>query len=284
MNICSLQTKVLPPPPAHCVDSVFPKYYVDKVKSIAKRYFRVYAHIFYNHLEVLRKSGIEKMFYDSLTYFLIFIDMYSLVPSADLRPLASLVNRLVPKLKSTSAPSRSPLVTRLLNQSEEESRQMKLRLHQKDSSSSHPQSLDSEGRTSTSTTHEDCTRLPPTDFFNVSLDQGALQGDAPNVPNAPNASNALNAGFSSKGVSTSKPHSLGNTPGGPSSSVISKDQFVVGANLTTMGAATMAVESRPEDKVNWDAIMKEGATNGQAMSYTESPEGEEVRACGEGDS
>lgn len=134
MNICSLQTKVRSPPPAHCVDSVFPKNYVDKVKSIAKRYFRVYAHIFYSHLEVLRKSGIEKMFYDSLTYFLIFIDMYSLVPSTDLRPLASLVNRLVPKLKSTSAPSRSPLVTRLLNQSEEESRQMKLRLHQKDSS------------------------------------------------------------------------------------------------------------------------------------------------------
>lgn len=66
--------------------------------------------------------------------------------------------------------------------------------------------------------------------------------------------------------------------------MISKDQFVVGANLTTMGAATMAVEPRPEDKVNWDAIMKEGATNGQAMSYTESPEGEEVRACGENDS
>ena len=275
MNICSLQTKVRSPPPAHCVDSVFPKNYVDKVKSIAKRYFRVYAHIFYSHLEVLRKSGIEKMFYDSLTYFLIFIDMYSLVPSTDLRPLASLVNRLVPKLKSTSAPSRSPLVTRLLNQSEEESRQMKLRLHQKDSSSSRPQSLDSEGRVSTSTTHEDRSRLPPTDFFNVSLDHGALQGDAPNAPNA---------GFSSKGVSATKPYSLGNTPGGASSSVISKDQFVVGANLTTMGAATMAVEPRPEDKVNWDAIMKEGATNGQAMSYTESPEGDEVRACGENDS
>ena len=246
MNICSLQTKVRSPPPAHCVDSVFPKNYVDKVKSIAKRYFRVYAHIFYSHLEVLRKSGIEKMFYDSLTYFLIFIDMYSLVPSTDLRPLASLVNRLVPKLKSTSAPSRSPLVTRLLNQSEEESRQMKLRLHQKDSSSSRPQSLDTEGRVSTSTTHEDRSRLPPTDFFNVSLDHGALQGDAPNAPNA---------GFSSKGVSATKPYSLGNTPGGASSSVISKDQFVVGANLTTMGAATMATPALMMEGINLLSIV-----------------------------
>lgn len=40
------------------------------------------------------------MFYDSLSYFLIFIDMYSLIPSSDLRPLAPLVNRLVPDLKS----------------------------------------------------------------------------------------------------------------------------------------------------------------------------------------
>ena len=72
---------------------------MDKVKSIAKRYFRVYAHVYYSHLESLQEHHIDKMFYDSFTYYLIFIDMYSLVPSSDLRPLSSLIIRLVPHLR-----------------------------------------------------------------------------------------------------------------------------------------------------------------------------------------
>lgn len=53
-----------------------------------------------SHLETLQQLHIDKMFYDSLTYYLIFVDLYSLVPSSDLRPLTSLIVRLVPDLRS----------------------------------------------------------------------------------------------------------------------------------------------------------------------------------------
>ena len=79
----------------------FPANYVAKVKSIARRYFQVYAHIYHSHLDALRKLGIEKTFFDSVAYYFYFVDMYSLVPIADLRPLACLMYRLVPNLKIT---------------------------------------------------------------------------------------------------------------------------------------------------------------------------------------
>lgn len=60
----------------------------------------MYAHIFCSHIRVLREKNLDGMFYDSLTFFLFFIDMYSLVPSSELRPISPLVKYLVPDLKS----------------------------------------------------------------------------------------------------------------------------------------------------------------------------------------
>jgi len=82
------------------LDDHFPSSYVDELKRFSKRCFRVYAHIFCNHIRVLREKNLEGMFYDSLTFFLFFIDMYSLIPSSELRPISPLVKYLVPDLKS----------------------------------------------------------------------------------------------------------------------------------------------------------------------------------------
>ena len=86
------------------LDDHFSSSYVDELKRFSKRCFRVYAHIFCSHIQVLREKNLDGMFYDSLTFFLFFIDMYSLVPSSELRPISPLVKYLVPDLKSGFLP------------------------------------------------------------------------------------------------------------------------------------------------------------------------------------
>ena len=98
-------------------DGPFPTKYVDRIRTITKRFFRVYAHIFYSHLDNLRQKGIEKVFYDSLTFFLMFTDNYSLMSPNDLRPLSLLINHLVPGLR----------LTQLLNQQENEPKRSEMK-------------------------------------------------------------------------------------------------------------------------------------------------------------
>lgn len=100
---------------------------MDKIRTITKRFFRVYAHIFYSHLDDLRQKGIEKVFYDSLTFFLMFTDNYSLMSPSDLRPLSLLINHLVPGLRCDSSFLRLLTVTQLLNQQENEPKRSELK-------------------------------------------------------------------------------------------------------------------------------------------------------------
>lgn len=71
------------------------------MKSVVKRYFCIYAHIYHSHLSTLKELGMDKAFFDSLIYFFYFIDLYSLIPLADLVPLSCVMRQLVPNLKST---------------------------------------------------------------------------------------------------------------------------------------------------------------------------------------
>ena len=83
------------------VDSSFPQQYVNKVKSVVKRYFRIYAHIYHSHLNTLKDLKMDTAFLDSLAYFFYFIDVYFLIPLIDLRPLSCAIHQLVPNLNST---------------------------------------------------------------------------------------------------------------------------------------------------------------------------------------
>ena len=100
---------------------------MDRIRTITKSLFSVYAHIFYSHLDSLRQKGIEKVFYDSLTFFLMFTDNYSLMSPNDLRPLSLLINHLVPGLRCDSSLSPSPVVTQLLNQQENEPKRSEMK-------------------------------------------------------------------------------------------------------------------------------------------------------------
>lgn len=66
---------------------------------------------------------MDAAFLDSLAYFFYFIDLYSLIPLIDLRPLSCAIHQLVPNLNSTRLfHSNLSLVTRLLIQEEIETR------------------------------------------------------------------------------------------------------------------------------------------------------------------
>ena len=88
---------------------------MNRIRSIAKHYSRIYSHVYYSHYDSCRLLGMESLFTRSFSFYLTFIDIYSLVSSADLRPLHSLMNRLVPNLHSDFFVVRFIVVTQLLN-------------------------------------------------------------------------------------------------------------------------------------------------------------------------
>lgn len=88
---------------------------MNRMRSIAKHYNRIYAHVYYSHYDSCCLLGMESLFNQSFSFYLTFIDVYSLVSPSDLRPLHSLMNRLVPNLHSDFFLVRFIVVTQLLN-------------------------------------------------------------------------------------------------------------------------------------------------------------------------
>lgn len=97
----------------------FPANYCERVQTIFRRMFRVYAHIYHryerigwnhialsilflihSHNNILVASDCESSFRFSLHHYLHFVNQYNLVSPSDLRPLATLVNELAPQLSS----------------------------------------------------------------------------------------------------------------------------------------------------------------------------------------
>ena len=77
----------------------FPRDYLEKVKNIFRRMFRVYAHIYYSHMTLIDRLALTEQFNFSLTHFLYFVDQFHLIGPSDLRPLRELITQLVPNLR-----------------------------------------------------------------------------------------------------------------------------------------------------------------------------------------
>ncbi|OHT16821.1 MOB kinase activator 1B [Tritrichomonas foetus] len=69
----------------------FPKNFKDIIKQICKRLFRVYAHLYYHHLDDIRKLEIEAHFNTAFRHFYTFINEFKLVPSNELEPLNQII-------------------------------------------------------------------------------------------------------------------------------------------------------------------------------------------------
>ena len=71
----------------------FPKNFIQIIKVIFKRLFRVYAHIYYTHFQHIVLLGCQYHLNTCFKHFIFFIEKFSLVDQKELAPLAELIQK-----------------------------------------------------------------------------------------------------------------------------------------------------------------------------------------------
>ncbi|XXQ39986.1 Mob1/phocein family [Plasmodiophora brassicae] len=74
----------------------YPDDFIKHVKTIHKRIFRVYGHVYYSHFEQIKKAGAELQLNSSFQHFAFFACEFGLLHSEDMRPLNKLLAKLLP--------------------------------------------------------------------------------------------------------------------------------------------------------------------------------------------
>ena len=72
----------------------FPSTFLKTVKSIYRRLFRVFAHIYYSHMHQVEELGLEAHLNTSLKHFVFFVREFNLIPSSELAPLHLIIDQL----------------------------------------------------------------------------------------------------------------------------------------------------------------------------------------------
>jgi MOB kinase activator 1 len=72
----------------------FPTNFLDIVKKIFTRLFRIYAHIYHHHHDVIQTTGVEAYLNTSFRHFYIFSDEFKLIPKDQLQPLNDIITML----------------------------------------------------------------------------------------------------------------------------------------------------------------------------------------------
>jgi len=71
----------------------FPKNFMNIIKVIFKRLFRVYAHIYHTHFQHIMLLSAETHLNTCFKHFIYFIDQFTLVDAKELAPLAELIQQ-----------------------------------------------------------------------------------------------------------------------------------------------------------------------------------------------
>jgi len=72
-------------------NSKFPRNFVNQVKVIYKRLFRLYAHIYYSHFEKIRSIGANAHLNTCFKHFVFFIQEFKLVDQKSMAPLEKFI-------------------------------------------------------------------------------------------------------------------------------------------------------------------------------------------------
>ena len=83
-------------------DTPFPSNFKNEVKTIFKRLFRVYAHIYYSHFDQVQKLGEEAHLNTAFRHFMLFVWEFRLIKKEEIVPLNSLVSITQSYLSSIS--------------------------------------------------------------------------------------------------------------------------------------------------------------------------------------
>lgn len=72
----------------------FPDGFKSTVKTIMRRLFRVYAHIYHSHLDEIMRYGAEAHLSTCFRHFMYFVQELNLLPAKELEPLREIVSKL----------------------------------------------------------------------------------------------------------------------------------------------------------------------------------------------
>ena len=78
----------------------FPPNFIKIVQTIVKRLFRVYAHIYHEHFKLITDLKSTVHLNTSFKHFMLFVQEFKLMDPADLGPLYSLIQELIPSMIS----------------------------------------------------------------------------------------------------------------------------------------------------------------------------------------
>ena len=78
----------------------FPKTFLNTAKTILKRLFRVYAHIYFEHFNQVIQLQEEAHLNTSFKHFIYFVQEFDLVEKKELAPLQDLIDKLISKDKT----------------------------------------------------------------------------------------------------------------------------------------------------------------------------------------
>uniref|UniRef100_A0AC35FU75 Uncharacterized protein n=1 Tax=Panagrolaimus sp. PS1159 TaxID=55785 RepID=A0AC35FU75_9BILA len=80
------------------IGKAFPSHFVRIVQTIVKRLFRVYAHIYHEHFELINNLKSTAHLNTSFKHFMLFVQEFKLMDTAELGPLHSLIQELIPSV------------------------------------------------------------------------------------------------------------------------------------------------------------------------------------------
>lgn len=72
----------------------FPKTFIQSAKTILKRLFRVYAHIYHQHFREVVELSEEAHLNTSFKHFIFFVQEFNLIEKRELEPLKELIEKL----------------------------------------------------------------------------------------------------------------------------------------------------------------------------------------------
>eukprot|EP01122_Echinamoeba_exundans_P011189 TRINITY_DN435_c0_g1_i1.p1 TRINITY_DN435_c0_g1~~TRINITY_DN435_c0_g1_i1.p1 ORF type:complete len:216 (-),score=60.46 TRINITY_DN435_c0_g1_i1:209-856(-) len=78
-------------------DVPFPKNFQAVIKTVFKRLFRIYAHIYYSHFNKIVSLGEEAHLNTCFKHFYYFVTEFNLIEKKEMEPLAELINNLTAK-------------------------------------------------------------------------------------------------------------------------------------------------------------------------------------------
>ena len=75
-------------------EAKFPRHFQKVIKTIFKRIFRMYAHVFHSHFAQLKSQGAEAHLNSSFKHMTFFILEFDLIEENELKPLDNLIQIL----------------------------------------------------------------------------------------------------------------------------------------------------------------------------------------------